>query len=130
MTKKVIKAPEDINKVFAPPTTGAPEAPWRDRKRVIVATLVFCALCVLYILIGGKDLAIFQTIVMASFSLAGSTVAFFIGAQTYHDVSTRRIDCVRDMNMLQPGAPQSMSTMTTTTVSPLPPILQPDTDER
>lgn len=91
-----IKNAADIDAVFTG-TQGKP-APWRDRKRAIIATLTFCAMCVLYILVGGKDLAIYQTIVLGCFGLAGSTLGFFIAGQTWHDINVEKIDTVRRIN--------------------------------
>lgn len=93
-----INTPDDIDNAFTSQASNIKEPPWRDRKRVIVGTLLFCAVCIFYILWSGKDLGIYQTIAMGCFGLAGSVVAVFVGGQTYHDVNMHKIDVVGRIN--------------------------------
>ena len=60
---------------------------WYTRKRTIFATLIFCGMCILYILIGGKDLEIYETIALGCFGLAGSSIGMFVGGQTWQSVN-------------------------------------------
>lgn len=104
---------DDINSFTDSPPRKEP--PWQTRKRTVFATLVFCALCIGYILLEGKDLAIYQTIALGCFGLAGSTLGFFIGGQTWHDINIEKIAAVKEVRQREIGR-----------VSALP----QDTDER
>lgn len=95
-------------------TESAPkkEPPWQTRKRTVFATLVFCALCIGYILLEGKDLAIFQTIALGCFGLAGSTLGFFIGGQTWHDINIEKIAAVKEVRQREIGRVSAVPTDT------------------
>ena len=115
---------EDIDNIFKSQQPQISVAPWRDRKRVIIFTLTFCALCIAYILYTGRDLAIYQTVAMSAFGLAASTVGFFIAGQTFHDINNSKIDTVRRINRLPPL--DSVDTVNVT----MPIAAEKDTDER
>jgi hypothetical protein len=73
------------------------ENQWKDRKRTVITTLVFCGLCIGYIMFQGKDLQVYQSIVYGCFGLAGSVIGFFIGGQTYHDINSEKINAVQNI---------------------------------
>ena len=64
---------------------------WKNRRRVIFTTLVFCALCISYVMLQGNDTRVNETIVLGCFALASSVIGFFIAGATYRDVSLEKI---------------------------------------
>lgn len=59
--------------------------PWTVRKRIVVATLIFCAFCVFWIMIFGDARSVNDIIVMCSFGLAGSTIGSYVFAAVWDD---------------------------------------------
>ena len=88
---------------------------WQTRKLTCFATLTFCAVCILYILIGGKDLAIYETIALGCFGLAGSTLGFFIGGQTWHDINIEKIAAVTKVRVAEVTGTKRVSAVPTDT---------------
>jgi len=58
---------------------------WKIRRRIVVATLIFCAFCVTWIMIGGDARSVNDVIVMCSFGLAGSTIGSYVFAAVWDD---------------------------------------------
>lgn len=88
---------------------------WRTRQRTCFATLIFCAGCILYILIAGKEIAVYETIAMGCFGLAGSTIGFLIGAQTWHNINSDRLDAVAKVRLSEGGTTTGKPTVDTET---------------
>ena len=63
--------------------TGRP--PWKVRRRLVIATLMFCAFCVLWIMVRGDDRGVNEVIVMCSFGLAFSTLGSYIFGAVWDD---------------------------------------------
>lgn len=51
---------------------------WRIRRRIVILTLLYCALIVAYALIWGTDNELFRSAVNGAFLLAGATVNGFV----------------------------------------------------
>lgn len=58
---------------------------WAMRRRLIIATLLFCAFCVLWIMIRGDTRIVHEVIVMCSFGLAGSTLGAYVFGAVWDD---------------------------------------------
>lgn len=58
---------------------------WKIRRRIVIATLIFCAFCVLWIMIRGDERSVLEVIVMCAFGLAGSTIGAYIFGATWDD---------------------------------------------
>lgn len=62
------------------------QKPWSFRRRVVVTTLLFCAFCVLWVMIrGAADPASGQTIVASAFTLATAVIGSYIFGAVWHD---------------------------------------------
>jgi hypothetical protein len=59
---------------------------WRYRRKMIFLTLLFCAACVIYIMVWGADTRVNETIVLGCFMLAGSVVGVYVGGATWEDI--------------------------------------------
>lgn len=58
---------------------------WKIRRRIVLATLFFCAFCVLWVMIFGDTRSVLEVIVMCSFGLAGSTIGSYVFAAVWDD---------------------------------------------
>lgn len=58
---------------------------WKIRRRIVIATLIFCAFCVLWIMIRGDERSVLEVIVMCSFGLAGSTIGAYVFGSVWDD---------------------------------------------
>lgn len=63
---------------------------WKNRRRTIFCSLFFCACCVIYIMLGGEDTRINESIVLGCFGLAGSIIGFYVGGAAWEDISLYR----------------------------------------
>ncbi len=63
--------------------TGRP--PWTIRRRIVHATLIFCAACVAFLLWKGEDSALNQAIANGAFLLAGSVIGAFVFGAVWDD---------------------------------------------
>jgi len=79
---------KNTGEIMKPPA-GRPS--WQNRRRVIFATLSFCALCVSYCMFSGLDTVLYQTIVTSSFTLAGAVIGYYVAGAAWTDVSIERI---------------------------------------
>lgn len=59
---------------------------WKNRRRVIFLTLIFCAVCVSYIMIKGEDNEVNKVIVMWSFLLSGGTIGSYVFGATWESI--------------------------------------------
>lgn len=71
------------------PQEGRPS--WKNRRRVILATLYFCAFCILYIMISGADTRVNETIILGCFGLSASVIGFYVAGAAWTDVSIEKI---------------------------------------
>ena len=58
---------------------------WKIRRRVVILTLMFCALSVVYLMLFGEDTRLNETIVVGAFFLAGSTIGSYIFGATWEN---------------------------------------------
>lgn len=92
-------ADNDINSVGVLPGAEPPkkssgqskEVPWKVRKRVVIATLIFCAWVVGHLVLYGTDTRLNETIAMCAFALAGSTIGAFLFGQSWSDINMEKI---------------------------------------
>lgn len=62
------------------------QKPWSFRRRVIIATLLFCAFMTGYVTIFGHDSErIGESIVVSAFSLAGAVIGSYIFGAVWQD---------------------------------------------
>lgn len=64
---------------------------WAMRRRLINITLLFCAFCVLWIMIRGDARSVNEMIVMCSFGLAASTLGAYVFGAVWDDRNVMRI---------------------------------------
>ena len=70
-------------------SSGRPS--WSNRRKVVFATLFFCAFCVAYIMFDGNDSRLFETIVVSSFTLAGAVIGYYVAGAVWSDVSIEKL---------------------------------------
>jgi hypothetical protein len=58
---------------------------WRIRRRIVVATLLFCAGEVIYLTVWGKDTTLANTIANGIIILAASVIASYVFGATWDD---------------------------------------------
>lgn len=58
---------------------------WKIRRRIVIATLAFCAFCVSWIMIRGDERSVLEVIVMCAFGLAGSTIGAYVFGAVWDD---------------------------------------------
>lgn len=58
---------------------------WKVRRRIIIATLLFCAFLVGYITVWGDDRSVLEVIVFCSFGLALSVIGSYIFGAVWDD---------------------------------------------
>jgi hypothetical protein len=58
---------------------------WKIRRRVVNATLIFCALVIVYLLVYGTDSNLNNTIANGILFLAGSVVVGYVFGETWSD---------------------------------------------
>lgn len=64
---------------------------WAMRRRLIIATLLFCAFCVIWIMIRGDERSVHEIIVMCSFGLAASTLGAYVFGAVWDDKNVMKI---------------------------------------
>ena len=64
----------------------ANEPSWKNRRRVIFGTLIFCASVIAFVLFKGEDTTIADTAITMAFITAGSVVGSYVFGATYQDV--------------------------------------------
>lgn len=63
---------------------------WRLRRRIIIATLAFCAGMVIWLVWRGEDTSLASTIANACFFLAGSVIGAYVFGATWDDANVMR----------------------------------------
>jgi hypothetical protein len=64
---------------------GAYKPIWKNRRRVIFGSLVFCAAVVVYIVYKGVDTRVNETIALAAFGLAGVVISSYVFGGAWDD---------------------------------------------
>lgn len=60
--------------------------PWSFRRRVVIAELAFCAICIAWVMvIGATDAETGKTIVASAFALAGGVTGSYIFGAVWND---------------------------------------------
>lgn len=62
-----------------------PRPSWRIRRTIIVSTLIFCAVEILYLTIWGESTDLAETIANGLILLAGSVIAAYVFGATWDD---------------------------------------------
>lgn len=62
-----------------------PKPSWKLRRRIIHSVLIFCAFCVLWIMIRDQEGSVSEMIVISCFGLAGSIIASYIFGAVWDD---------------------------------------------
>ncbi|BCH20163.1 hypothetical protein [Mesorhizobium sp. L-2-11] len=83
---------------------------WRIRRRIIIATLLFCAGEIIYLTLFGDDTSLAETIANGVLILAGSTIGSYVFGAVWDDRN------VMAMRKPDPGT----TTLTATYVEPQP----------
>lgn len=73
-------------------------ASWKIRRRIVNATLLFCAGIVLYLVFYGKDTELNQTIANGLIFLAGSTIGAYLFGATWDQKHKREVNSRRPRN--------------------------------
>ena len=73
------------------------KAKWEVRRKIIISTLIFCAGCVLYIMILGPDNALMATIVTGCFSMATMVISGYIFGAVIDDKQNETASAVHDL---------------------------------
>jgi hypothetical protein len=59
---------------------------WEHRRRIIYGTLIFCAICIIYLLLFGKgDNRLQETIAESAFFLAGGVIGSYVFGAVWDD---------------------------------------------
>lgn len=64
-------------------------APWRVRRNLIIAILVFCASEIVYLTIWGRDTELHRVIATSLILLAGSTIGTYVFGATWDNKNER-----------------------------------------
>jgi DMSO reductase anchor subunit len=62
-------------------------ANWKVRRRIIIATLLFCAIVIFYCVHKGGDSRVLETAVSSAFLLAGMVIGSYVFGAVWQDVS-------------------------------------------
>ena len=65
--------------------TAIAKPSWTVRRRIIIATLLFCAFCVVYVMVWGDDRGVLETIVFCAFGLGLSVIGSYIFGAVWDD---------------------------------------------
>ena len=63
---------------------------WENRRRVLFATLTFCAGVILYILLAGEDTRINETIAASAFFLGGGCVGTYVFGAVWESIGLKK----------------------------------------
>ncbi len=64
---------------------GLPRPSWRIRRRIILATLIFCAAEVLYLTIWGRDTGLHEALANGVLILSGSVIGAYVFGAVWDD---------------------------------------------
>jgi hypothetical protein len=68
---------------------------WVMRRRIILTTLLYCALASAYIIFKGTDSRVYETVIMSSFGLAGMVIGSYVFGAVWDDKSRREMTTSR-----------------------------------
>lgn len=66
---------------------GIPRPSWRVRRRIIFATLIFCAAEVFYLTVWGRDTDLHETLANGALILAGSVIGAYVFGAVWDDAN-------------------------------------------
>lgn len=66
-------------------TISLPKSEWTIRRRIIYGILAFCALCILWILLGSDNRPVAEMIIMCAFGLGSATISSYIFGAVWDD---------------------------------------------
>ena len=58
---------------------------WKIRRRVVLAALVFCAACVVWVMVWGDSRTVNDVIIMCAFGLAFATIGSYVFGAAWDD---------------------------------------------
>lgn len=64
---------------------------WKHRRRIIYATLIFCAIEVAYLTVRGSDTSLNQAIVTSVVLLAAAVIGSYVFGATWDDSNKRKV---------------------------------------
>lgn len=88
-----------VGQTIMKPQAGRPS--WKNRRKVVFATLLFCAFCIMFIMFQGNDTQVNQTIILGSFALAGSVIGAYVFGAAWTDISIEKIKSTSPLAQLQ-----------------------------
>jgi len=65
---------------------------WKNRRRVIFTTLIFCGLSLAYIMVVNSDSMVHQSLVLHLTLLAGSVIASYVFGAVWQDTTKIKTD--------------------------------------
>lgn len=68
------------------------KARWRIRRKIIVYTLAFCGACLAYLLIGGTDSRLHETIATGVMAMATAIITSYIAGSVFDDKNMKKKD--------------------------------------
>ena len=68
----------------------APHAKWTVRRRVVISTLLFCGVCVGYMVYNGGNDAVHNTAISSLTLLAASVIGSYVFGAVWSDIKTKR----------------------------------------
>lgn len=74
----------------APANTRNVSGTWRVRRRIIHATLLFCAGQIAYLTFWGADTRLNETLAVGAYALVGSVIGAYVFGAAWEDISLRR----------------------------------------
>jgi hypothetical protein len=75
-----------------PPGPRGRRGTWRVRRRIIHATLVFCAAQIAYLTFCGEDTRLNETLAVGAYALVGSVIGAYVFGAAWEDISLRRAE--------------------------------------
>lgn len=75
---------------MAPANTRNTSGTWRVRRRIIHATLLFCAGQIAYLTFWGADTRLNETLAVGAYALVGSVIGAYVFGAAWEDISLRR----------------------------------------
>ena len=96
---------------------------WKIRRTIIVVTLFFCALVILWLAFAGHDTSVNQSIASGLILLAGAVIGSYVFGAAWDDLNVMKT-FGRDAYPMELGAPPPMP-MPDTPQAPVPPPQEP-----
>jgi len=81
------RAPAGVN---GPVDRRTVRGTWRVRRRIIHATLLFCAGQIAYLTFWGADTRLNETLAVGAYALVGSVIGAYVFGAAWEDISARR----------------------------------------